>query len=522
MAPFATGTDTPHAVDGSPVLSGLDASRITVLASSRAVVEDRLTAATIVISISTGKITSIFDSILPVSSFPDGTPYEDCSPYVLMPGLVDAHVHLNEPGRTEWEGFWTGTQAAAFGGVTTVIDMPLNAIPPTTTIQGLKEKVAAAQGKCWVDTGFYGGIVPGNIHELKPLVKAGVRGFKGFLIDSGVEEFPAVTSSDIRQVFEELAEEPTTVMFHAEMIPPVHSSAGDDVHLSVPSQEPTGPRDKYQTFLDSRPSSFEVYAVLEVLSLAYLAPSLPLHIVHLSAVEALPMLRAARARGVNITAETCFHYLSLAAEKIQDGDTRHKCCPPIRSASNQDGLWNEMLLPVDSVIKTVVSDHSPCTPELKMLPPHVPGAEGGKTAGYCSDKAKGDFFTAWGGISSVGLGLSILWTEAMQRDLDTEETLLNVAKWCCYNTAKQVGLEHRKGLLSIGMDADLCIFDDEGTFEVEPSTMLFRNKCSPYEGKTLRGYARETWLRGRKIHSREGGFKQAKPAGELLLEPRRA
>ncbi|KAK4613544.1 Allantoinase [Fulvia fulva] len=522
MAPFATGTDTPHAVDGSPILPGVDASQITVLASSRAVIENRLTAATIVVSRSSGKITSIFDSILPASSFPDGTPYTDYSPYVLMPGLVDAHVHLNEPGRTEWEGFWTGTQAAAFGGVTTVIDMPLNAIPPTTTIQGLKEKVAAARGKCWVDTGFYGGIVPGNVEELKPLVRAGVRGFKGFLIDSGVEEFPAVTSSDIRKVFEELADEPTTVMFHAEMVPPVTASVGDDAQTPLPPLEPTGPLNKYQTFLDSRPSSFEVYAILEVLSLAHLAPRLPLHIVHLSAVEAIPMLRDAREKGVNITAETCFHYLSLAAENIQDGDTRHKCCPPIRSASNQDGLWNEMLLPSDSVIKTVVSDHSPCTPNLKLLPSHVPGAEGGKAAGCNSDQGKGDFFTAWGGISSVGLGLSILWTEAMHRNLDAEETLLNVAKWCCYNTAKQVGLEHRKGSLSVGMDGDICVFDDKGTFEVEPSTMLFRNKCSPYEGKTLRGYARETWLRGRKIHSREQGFKMAKPVGELLLEPRRA
>lgn len=161
-------------------------SDITVLASSRAVIKGRLTSATIVISTVTGKIQSIWESVLPASSFPAGTPYVDHSPHILMPGLVDAHVHLNEPGRTEWEGFWTGTRAAAFGGVTTVVDMPLNAIPPTTTVAGFKEKIAAAQGKCWVDVGFYGGIIPGNVEELKPLVKMGVRGFKGFLIDSGV------------------------------------------------------------------------------------------------------------------------------------------------------------------------------------------------------------------------------------------------------------------------------------------------------------------------------------------------
>ncbi|EGP86814.1 uncharacterized protein MYCGRDRAFT_44026 [Zymoseptoria tritici IPO323] len=524
MAPFATGTDTPHTIGESGAVDGVIASEITVLASSRAIVKDRLTEATIVISTVTGKITSVFTSIVPPSSFPLGTPYTDYSPHVLLPGLVDAHVHLNEPGRTEWEGFYTGTQAAAFGGVTTVVDMPLNAIPPTTTMNGLKEKVEAAQGKCWVDVGFYGGIVPGNVEELKPLVKAGVRGFKGFLIDSGVEEFPAVSSTDIAAVFEELADEPTTVMFHAEMIPPVSASVGDDVQFSLPPLQPTGPLERYQTFLDSRPSSFETYAILEILSLAHLAPNLPLHIVHLSATEAIPMLRDARARGVNITTETCFHYLSLAAEKIQDGDTRHKCCPPIRSESNQNGLWTELLDIEDSVIKTVVSDHSPCTPNLKLLPSHVPGAHVEKStsqsASCCAPANVGDFFSAWGGISSVGLGLSILWTEAMRRNLPIDATLLNIARWCCVNTAAQVGLEHRKGSLQVGMDGDVCVFDDEGTFEVEPSTMLFRNKCSPYEGKTLRGFARETWLRGRRVHSREGGFGKGSAGGELLLEPR--
>lgn len=521
MAPFINGTNTPHNVAGSPTLDGLDTTPVVVLASSRVVLEDKISPATIAISLTTGKIVSIFDGIVDRNMFPQDTVYTDYSPKVLLPGLVDAHVHLNEPGRTEWEGFWTGTRAAAFGGVTTVVDMPLNAIPPTTTIDGLNEKVAAAQGKCWVDVGFYGGIIPGNTHELKPLVRAGVRGFKGFLIDSGVAEFPAVSSEDIAKVFEELGDEPTTVMFHAEMIPPITASVGDDVQQSLPPLEPSGPLEKYQTFLDSRPASFETYAILEILSLAYLAPKLPLHIVHLSAIEAIPMLRDARNSGVKITAETCFHYLSLAAEQVQDGDTRHKCCPPIRSASNQDGLWKELLDISDSVITTVVSDHSPCTPDLKLLPAHVAGTTAAKGAGCCAVEKEGDFFSAWGGISSVGLGLSILWTEAQRRDLDVEETLLNIARWCCVNTAKQVGLEQSKGALKVGMDGDICVFDPEGTFEVQPDTMLFRNKCSPYEGKTLRGIASETWLRGRRIHTRAGGFsKGATPAGQLLLEPR--
>ncbi|KAI5364217.1 Putative dihydroorotase, metal-dependent hydrolase, composite domain superfamily, allantoinase [Septoria linicola] len=526
MAPHATGHDTPldvSSIEGSPMLQGVDASKISVIASNRAVIGNIICPATIAASLETGKITTIYPSVVPKTSFPPGTSYVDHSPHVLLPGLVDAHVHLNEPGRTEWEGFWTGTQAAAFGGVTTVVDMPLNAIPPTTTINGLKEKVAAAQGQCWVDVGFYGGIIPGNAQELKPLVKAGVRGFKGFLIDSGVEEFPAVSSEDIRKVFHELADQPTTVMFHAEMIPPVSASVGDDVQRSLPPLEPTGPLDKYQTFLDSRPSSFETYAILEILALAHLAPNLPLHIVHLSAAEAIPMLRQAVADGVKITAETCFHYLSLAAEQIQDGDTRHKCCPPIRSESNQDQLWAEMLDLETSILKTVVSDHSPCTPDLKLLPSHVPGAQTAKSKGCCGAKAgsEGDFFDAWGGISSVGLGLSILWTEAMRRNMNVDETIRNVVTWCCVNTARQVGLEHRKGQLKVGMDADICVFDEKSTFVVEPNTMLFRNKCSPYEGKTLRGFAKTTYLRGRRIHTREGGFsKSSKPAGELLLEPR--
>ncbi|KEQ90005.1 allantoinase, mitochondrial precursor [Aureobasidium pullulans EXF-150] len=487
-------------------------SEITVLASSRAVVKGRMTAATIVISTVTGKIQSIWESVLPASDFPAGTPYVDHSPHILMPGLVDAHVHLNEPGRTEWEGFWTGTRAAAFGGVTTVVDMPLNAIPPTTTVAGFEEKIAAAQGKCWVDVGFYGGIVPGNVEELKPLVKMGVRGFKGFLIDSGVDEFPAVSSEDISKVFRELADEPTTVMFHAEMIPPVTKSVGDDVQISEPPMVPSGPLDVYQTFLDSRPSTFETYAILEILSLAHLAPQLPLHIVHLSAVEAIPMLREARAKGVNITAETCPHYLSLAAEAIKKGDTRHKCCPPIRNQNNQDGLWSEMCRPDDSVIKTVVSDHSPCTPNLKLLPANVPGAIETTTK-----EGEGDFFSAWGGISSVGLGISVLWTEASTRKFTIED----VVRWCCLNTAKQVGLEHQKGDIAVGLDGDIAVFDEEAEFIVQPSTMLFRNKCSPYQGKALKGVVQETWLRGRKIHTREQGFiEKTGPAGQLLLEPR--
>ncbi|OQE28353.1 hypothetical protein PENSTE_c003G00903 [Penicillium steckii] len=496
---------------------------IAVVASSRAVISGRLTSATVVISRTTGKITAVFDSVIPASEFPADTPYTDYSPNVLLPGLVDAHVHLNEPGRTEWEGFYTGTQAAAFGGVTTVIDMPLNAIPPTTTVAGLKEKLDAASGKCWVDVGFYGGIIPGNAHELKALVHEGVRGFKGFLIDSGVDEFPAVSQEDIQKAMAELADEPTTLMFHAEMVPPVTKSVSVDVQSSEPPAAPTGPLEAYSTFLDSRPSEFETCAIERIMSMAHLAPNLQLHIVHLSAMEAIPILREARARGVKVTAETCFHYLSLASEQIRDGDTRHKCCPPIRSQLNQDGLWAELEQhAADGVIKTVVSDHSPCTPNLKQLPSHIPGfVDSGK-------EETGNFLSAWGGISSVGLGLPILWTELSRRkgltpspdDENTKNALQDVVRLCCANTAAQVGLESRKGDLRVGFDADICVFDDSAEWVVEPSTMLFRNKCSPYQGRTLRGMVRETWLRGERVFSRENNFGDKGPAGKLLLEKR--
>ena len=302
-------------------------------------------------------------------------------------------------------------------------------------------------------------------------------------------------------------------MFHAEMIPPISDSVGDLVQHSLPPLAPVGPLNEYRTFLASRPPAFETYAIAEIIYLASIAPKLPLHIVHLSAIEAIPLLREARAAGVKITAETCFHYLSLAAENIRDGDTRHKCCPPIRQQANQDALWSELLREDDSVIKTVVSDHSPCTPDLKLLPLSI-----ATNAKFDHGGDRGDFFAAWGGVSSVGLGLSILWTEGQKKGLTIED----IVKWCCRNTAKQVGLDHRKGDLRVGFDGDIAVFDEDGLFEVEHSTMLFRNKCSPYQGKTLRGVVTGTWLRGRKIYSSANGFNAKEgPTGRLLLEPRK-
>ncbi|KAJ2898394.1 hypothetical protein MKZ38_003946 [Zalerion maritima] len=497
---------------------------LVVITSTRAVLthpDDSLflTPATISINPETGKIASVTSSVLPSSAFPEGTVYVDHSPKLLLPGLVDAHVHLNEPGRTEWEGFDTGTKAAASGGVTTVIDMPLNAIPPTTTVQGFQEKLAAAEGQCWVDVGFYGGVIPGNADQLLPLVEMGVRGFKGFLIESGVDEFPCISSTDVELAMSTLKDTHTTLMFHAEMLPPITDSVGDAVQVSEPPLAPHGMLSEYQTFLQSRPPAFETYAVSEILALASVCPNLHLHIVHLSAIECIPMLREARAKGINITAETCFHYLALAAEEVEKGDTRHKCCPPIRGKTNQDILWSE-LAAEDSCIRTVVSDHSPCTPELKLLPdhlaprePHLPHSDSGvdvsgpaATIDDIIDDSKtvpltGDFFAAWGGISSVGMGLPILYTEAERRREMGEQApgILDMVRLCCQETSKQVGLSHKKGALKAGWDADICVFDDAMGWSLTPGDMRWKNRCSPWEGKQFRGRVVQTWLRGGKV-----------------------
>ncbi|KAK7736686.1 Allantoinase [Cytospora paraplurivora] len=505
---------------------------LSVLVSTRAVLtlpDDSLilSPATISISQTTGKIVSIVPEALPPTSFPSPITYVNYGSRFLLPGLVDAHVHLNEPGRTEWEGFATGTRAAASGGVTTVIDMPLNAIPPTTTVHGFEVKLAASIGQCWVDVGFYGGVVPGNADQLVPLVKMGARGFKGFLIDSGVE-----------LAMRSLAGYPTTLMFHAEMIPPITSSVGDAVQASEPPLSPTGELTSYGTFLDSRPPVFETCAIEEILSLAHLAPQLHLHVVHLSATECIPILKEARKSGVNITAETCFHYLGLAAEDVEDGDTRHKCCPPIRSQINQDGLWEELCADShESAIKTVVSDHSPCTPELKLLPSHLQHDQVEDVQGILlhsdsgvdvrfpdeeEEKAiSGDFFAAWGGISSVGLGLPILHTtsKAHNRPLG----IVDIVRLCSQATAAQAGLSHRKGGLKVGLDADVCVFDDAEEWTLECGEMHWKNRCSPWESKKFVGRVRETWLRGQKVFeygAANGGFVSGGPVGEAITEER--
>lgn len=583
-----------------------------------------------------------------------------------MPGLVDAHVHLNEPGRTEWEGFATGTRAAAAGGVTTVIDMPLNAIPPTTTVANFNLKINAARGQTWVDVGFWGGLVPSNIDHLVPLISMGVRGFKAFMIDSGVDEFPAITPKHIMKAMGKVRGLPTLLMFHAEMLP--HGRHGpafsvdevegrtpklvaneeharfhatfqidlddDDVYEKI--QDPQEPQvqqvtdeiedidlgmsasfinraplrvreilatensarhpqdhencrlphnhagsmnhsiltdeqaralakspylvgsepifgkyakmahhnfheeleDEYErespfnkknfrdlkndstidtplllaqqddsmladidpttyaAFLASRPDNFETTAIAEIVNCSLKEPTVPMHIVHLATHEAIPLLRAAKARNLPISAETCFHYLSLTAEKISNCHTHFKCCPPIRTDANRRLLWNALR---SGIISTVVSDHSPCTPDLKGL-------------------ERGDFFSAWGGISSVGFGLPILYTEGLK--LSPPISFAEISRWCSWNTAKQVGLSHRKGKIAVGFDADFLIFDPTESYVVKNDEVYFKNKLTAYDGNTFQGRVTETIVRGNPVFALHKGHSDL-PMGSLLLEPRR-
>lgn len=408
---------------------------------------------------------------------------------IVMPGLVDSHVHINEPGRTEWEGFATATRSAAAGGVTTLVDMPLNSIPPTTTVAGFAAKVEAARGKCHVDVGFWGGVVPGNTSELSALIKAGVVGFKCFLIHSGVDEFPNVTEQDLRQALPELALLGAVLIVHAEMQGTINRAGFPTSHWPAggASGDESFHPSAYKTFLESRPRAAENEAVGLMIKLGREFGA-RIHIVHHSSADALTMLRDARADGVSITAETCPHYLIFAAEEIGDGATEFKCCPPIRERENREQLWQAL---ADGTIDMVVSDHSPCPPEMKL-------------------QESGDFLKAWGGISSLQLRLSATWTDAERRGHSFED----LARWLCQAPAALVGLAGRKGAIGIGADADIVIWNPEKEFLVASDMLHHRHKLTPYAGRTLRGVVEKTFLRGQKIY--DAGKFAKKPRGLLL------
>lgn len=437
-------------------------------------------AAVITVNIDTGKIVDIERGTENHSSRGDIQVIDVGTKFVL-PGVVDAHVHLNEPGRTDWEGFWTGTRAAISGGITTVVDMPLNSIPPTTTLENFHLKKASAEGQCWADVAFWGGAIPGNQKDLKPLIAAGVKGFKCFLIESGVEEFPCVDEHDLRNHLEQLQGEPIVLLFHAEL---------EGSPCSTEETLPLNPT-HYETFLSSRPDSLEVNAISLITRLQEEYPYLRCHIVHLSSSHALPIIRAAKSRGLKLTVETCFHYLCLFAGMIPNGHPEFKCCPPIRDDNNRELLWQAL---VDGTIDFVVSDHSPCITELKKL-------------------EEGDVMGAWGGISSLGLGLSLLWTEGRKKGV----TMNHIMSWVSRKTAEHAGLSETKGSIAIGYDADLIIWDPEAEFKVSTESLYFKNKLSAFEGMTLRGVVLQTFLRGSAVYDGvKKSFDAVGPRGKLL------
>ncbi|MFC8312832.1 allantoinase AllB [Gordonia sp. NPDC057258] len=377
---------------------------------------------------------------------------------VMIPGLVDTHVHVNEPGRTEWEGFDSATQAAAAGGVTTLIDMPLNSIPPTVNVDALAEKRAAAQGKTHIDVGFWGGAIPGNEDDLRGLHDAGVFGFKCFLLHSGVDEFPHLTADEMEADMAKLAEFDSLMIVHAE-----DSRAID----KAPSPE----GDEYTRFLASRPRGAENLAIAEVIERARWT-GVRAHVLHLSSSDALPMLASAKRDGVKITVETCPHYLTLLAEEVPNGATAFKCCPPIREAGNRELLWEGLLA---GTIDCIVSDHSPSTVDLK-------------------DPENGDFGVAWGGVASLQLGLSLIWSEAKKRGID----LPQVIEWMASKPADLAGLP-TKGRIALGCDADFAIFEPESAQIVDVNRLHHKNPVSPYDGRALAGVVKGTWVRGQKV-----------------------
>lgn len=392
---------------------------------------------------------------------------------VLLPGIVDTHVHVNEPGRTEWEGFASATRAAAAGGVTTIIDMPLNSIPPTTTIAGLEAKRAVAGPQALVDVGFWGGAVPGNLGTLRELHEAGVFGFKCFLSPSGVDEFPHLSTEQLFAAMREIAAFDGLLIVHAEDPDELEASANDGGA-------------SYGSFVDSRPPASEKSAIAHVIE-AVRETGGRAHILHLSSAEALPLLREAKAEGLRITAETCPHYLTFDAGTIPDGATQFKCCPPIRDERNRELLWKGLL---DGTIDIIASDHSPATAELK----------------FAHD---GDFGLAWGGISGLELSFRAVWTGARERGIPLEQ----VVAWMSTATAAFAGLG-QKGLLRAGADADLIAFDPDAEFRVDVDTLAHKNKVSAYDHAVLRGAVASTWVGGVRVTSTT----QA-PVGRLLDRP---
>jgi allantoinase len=386
---------------------------------------------------------------------------------VLLPGLVDTHVHICDPGHAGWEGFDTATRAGAAGGITTLVDMPLDSVPVTVTAAALEEKLRAARGRCHVDVGFWGGVIPANLGQLAELHRAGVLGFKCFLADTGCDDFPPVSAGEMTEALRRLRVLGSPLLVHAESA---------EAAASVPPA--SGPQ--YARYLASRPRGLENLAIAQVIEAARCAGGRA-HIVHLSSSDALPMLASARRDGVPVSAETCPHYLAIAAEEIADGQTAYKCSPPIREAANRELLWQGLQ---NGIIDLIASDHSPCAPEMKHLD-------------------SGDFGAAWAGISSLQLALPVVWTQARNRGLP----LSAVVRWMAEHPARLAGLAH-KGRISVGCDADFSVFAPDEQFTVDASRLYHRHPVTPYRGQRLSGVVRAAFVRGQLADPRfpRGGF----------------
>lgn len=407
--------------------------------------------------------------ILVVSAWdavPSGTTLVDAGESVLMPAVVDTHVHVNEPGRTDWEGFRTATAAAAAGGISALVDMPLNSIPATTTVDAVKAKREAARGQCRVDVGFWGGVVPGNRGELAAMVKEGVLGFKCFLVESGVPEFGHVGETELDPAMRTLATLGVPLLVHSELPGPIEEAekrgAGAD------------PR-RYATYLNSRPRAAEDDAIALMVRLCG-ATRAKTHVVHHSSSNSLGAIRDAKKAGLPFSAETCPHYLSFTAEEIPDGATWFKCAPPIREAENREKLWAAL---GDGTLSLVASDHSPCTPALKKM-------------------EAGDFAAAWGGISGLQLALPVTWTEAKKRG----HSIADIVRWMCEGPARLAGLSARKGRIAAGMDADLVVWRPEQSFTVEKRAIRHKHDVTPWAGRELFGVVETTFVRGTRVFDR--------------------